>query len=90
MYNLFGNTGGIMNIFNQFRETIFLKTTSALENDINELKNIRSNMKNNSNIDKDIKLLEYGLNGEKEIEYELKNANIGMFVIHDLNIVFED
>ena len=47
-------------------------------------------MKNNSNIDKDIKLLEYGLNGEKEIEYELKNANIGMFVIHDLNIVFED
>lgn len=79
-----------MNIFNQFRETIFLKTTSALENDINELKNIRSNMKNNSNIDKDIKLLEYSLNGEKEIEYELKNANIGMFVIHDLNIVFED
>lgn len=79
-----------MNLFNQFRETIFLKTTSALENDINELKNIRSNMKNNSNIDKDIKLLEYGLNGEKEIEYELKNANIGMFVIHDLNIVFED
>ena len=47
-------------------------------------------MKNTSNIDKDIKLLEYGLNGEKEIEYELKNANIGMFVIHDLNIVFED
>lgn len=79
-----------MNIFNQFRETTFLKTTSSLEKDIEKLKKIRNYINNNVNIDKDIKLLEYGLNGEKEIEFELKNANIGMYVIHDLNIAFED
>lgn len=37
-----------------------------------------------------LKLCELGLKGEKEIEYELKNANIGMYVLHDINMKYED
>lgn len=79
-----------MILFDNFHETIFLKSSSNLEKDINELKGIRKTLSNTYQIDKDIKLLETGLQGEKEIEFELKNANIGMYVLHDINIEFED
>ena len=79
-----------MELFGKFHETIFLKSDSNLEKNINELKEIRNTLHDTSKIDKDIKLLEIGLQGEKEIEFELKNANIGMYVLHDINIEFED
>ncbi|HIT70711.1 MAG TPA: NERD domain-containing protein [Candidatus Scatovivens faecipullorum] len=37
-----------------------------------------------------LKLCELGLKGEKEIEFELKNSNIGMYVLHDINMKYED
>lgn len=76
-----------MELFNKFRETIFLKQDSDLERQINDLKQIPNYHKN---ILKDIKLLEIGLQGEKEIEFELKNANIGMYVLHDVTIKYEE
>lgn len=79
-----------MELFKKFHETIFLKSDSNLEKNINKLKEIRNTLQNTSKIDKDIKLLEIGLQGEKEIEFELKNANIGMYVLHDISIEFED
>ncbi len=74
-----------MGLFDTFRETIFLKEDSDLERQINDLKQL-PNYSKNKNILKDIKLLEIGLQGEKEIEFELKNANIGMYVLHDVTI----
>ena len=80
-----------MSVFNKFRETIFLKEDSDLESRIEALNSIRDKMKNqNEEIDKDIKLLEYGLNGEKSIIFELKNMNIGMYVLHDVNLKYEN
>ena len=79
-----------MELFNKFRETIFLKEESNLEAQINELKSIREQVPNKEKIDQDIKLIEIGLQGEKEIAYELKHANIGMYVLHDITIPFED
>jgi hypothetical protein len=76
--------GENMEIFNKFRNTVFLKEDSNLEKQLNELKNIRGKLENTDEIDKDIKLLEYGIAGEKEIAFELKNANIGMYVLHDV------
>lgn len=78
-----------MELFNRFRETIFLKEDSDLEKQIEDLKKIPDYSKN-KNILKDIKLLEIGLQGEKEIAFELKNANIGMYVLHDVTIQYED
>lgn len=73
-----------MELFNRFNETIFLKTDSDLEKQLIDLKSIRNNILNKEEVDRDIRLLEYGIQGEKNIEYELKNANIGMYVIHDV------
>lgn len=73
-----------MELFNRFRNTIFLKEDSDLKKQLNELKNIRDKLENTEEIDRDIKLLEYGINGENEIAFELKNANIGMYVLRDI------
>lgn len=79
-----------MGLFDVFRDTIFLKEDSDLEKQISELKEIRENVRDKEKIDKDIRLLELGLQGEKEIAFELKNANIGMYVLHDITLTFED
>lgn len=73
-----------MGLFERFRSTIFVKEDSDLEKQLEELKSIRNKLDNTDEIDKDIKLLEYGIIGEKEIAFELKNANIGMYVLHDV------
>ena len=77
-----------MELFNIFKNTVFLKEDSNLEKQLYELKNIRDKLENTEEIDKDIKLLEYGIIGEKEIAFELKNANIGMYVLHDVTFEY--
>ena len=78
-----------MELFSRFRDTVFLKEDSDLEKQLNELRNIREKLQNTDEIDKDIKLLEYGIAGEKEIAFELKNANIGMYVLHDVTFEYD-
>ena len=77
-----------MELFNIFRNTVFLKEDSDLEKQLYELKKIRGKLKNTDEIDRDIKLLEYGIIGEKAIDFELKNANIGMYVLHDVTFEY--
>ena len=79
-----------MNLFNQFRETVFLKEDSNLETQLAQLKEIREKIVNKDQIDRDIKFLEIGLQGEKEIAYELRKANIGIYVLHDITLTFEN
>lgn len=73
-----------------FKETIFLKDSCDLENEIFELEAVKEKVKNQDELNKYIKTLRAGLNGERAIEYELKNARIGMYVLHDINIQYED
>lgn len=79
-----------MSIFDKFDKTIFLKEDSNLIKQLEELKSIRNKVNNKNDIDRDIRILEYGIQGEKNIAYELKNANIGMYVLHDITLEFED
>lgn len=79
-----------MELFKRFNETVFLKEDSTLEKQIEELENIKSKLKYTSDINKDILLLKKGLQGEKDIAFELKNSNLGMYVVHDVTIPFED
>ncbi|MBQ6126591.1 MAG: NERD domain-containing protein, partial [Erysipelotrichaceae bacterium] len=73
-----------------FKETVFLKDSCDLENEIFELEALKDKVKNQDELNKYIKTLRAGLNGERAIEYELKNARIGMYVLHDINIQYED
>lgn len=77
-------------MFTTFRETKFLKDYSDFDKNIKLLKEIKSKYPFLNNIDKDIKLLEKGLYGEEEIKYELKNTNLGMYVLHDVNLGYND
>lgn len=70
-----------MALFEKITDTIFLKEENSLENQLNILRKERDKV-----LEKDIKLLEYGLYGENEIVFELKNANVGMYVLHDVVI----
>lgn len=81
---------GLLDIFNKFTETIFYKNDSELEFQIEALKKLHEEYPKNEIILQKLKLCELGLAGEKEIEFELKNANIGMYVLHDVNLQFED
>lgn len=79
-----------MGLFSKFTDTIFLKSDSELEKKVNALKELSEKYPNNEKIKNDLFLANKGLEGEKEIEYELKNANIGMYVLHDITFRHDD
>lgn len=75
-----------MGLFSKFSETVFLKQDSELEKRVEALKKLKEKYPNNQDIINDLQFAEAGLKGEKEIEFCLKNANIGMYVLHDINL----
>lgn len=79
-----------MGLFDKFDKTIFYKKNSELEYQIEALKKVQEKYPHNNVISKKLMLCELGLKGEKEIEFELKNTNIGMYVLHDINLEFEN
>lgn len=82
--------GIIDSLFNSFKETVFVKEDSDLIRQIEELKQVKGAVGSSKEIDKDIKLLEIGVKGENEISYELKNANLGLYVLRDITIASDD
>lgn len=80
----------INKLTNKFTETVFLKRGSELEEQIKALKTLLEKYPNNEALQNELRLCEIGLQGEKEIEFELSNANIGMYVLHDVNIEYQD
>lgn len=80
----------INKLTNKFTETIFLKKGSELEERIKALKYLLEKYPNNESLLNELRLCKIGLQGEKEIEFELSNANIGMYVLHDVNMEFQD
>lgn len=75
-----------MGLFNNMKEPIFLKENSNAEAQLNELKALEPllNKEGQDIIKQDIKYLEYGIAGEKNIAFELKNSHMPMYVIHDI------
>lgn len=73
-----------------FKDTIFLKESSDLEDRYNALKKLSEEYPNNELIGQELYIVKKGLDGEKEIEYQLKKSNLGMYVLHDVNLEYED
>ena len=76
----------ILDKFKKFEETIFFKNYNELDKQILSLQKLHDKYPNNEKILKELKFCEAGLRGENEIEYELKNTDIGMYVLHDINL----
>lgn len=79
-----------MGLFNSMREPVFLKESSNAQVQLDELKKIRNSLNEEGKnlIDKEIRQLEYGLIGEQNIAFELKNSHMPMYILH--NICFSD
>ena len=66
-----------MGLFNKMKDPVFLKESSNAEAQIEKLKAIEPllNPEGQSIIRQDIRCLEYGIVGEKNIAFELKNMS---------------
>ncbi|WP_312072114.1 HRDC domain-containing protein [Anaerotignum propionicum] len=75
-----------MGLFNRIKEPIFLKESSNAEIQIEKLKALKPllNPEGQNIIEQDIKHLEYGIVGEKNIAFELKNSHMTMYILHDV------
>lgn len=78
-----------MLLLDTFKETIFLKETSDLQEQYNALKKLEKEFPDNYLIQEKLYYVEKGLKGEEEIAYRLKKSNIGMYVLHDINLEYE-
>lgn len=79
-----------MAIFEKFTDTIFLKEDSELRRKVDELNKIKDRIvsEDKARFDQDLKFSQYGLIGEDRITYELKNADIGCYVLRDINLEY--
>lgn len=68
------------------KEPVFLKESSNAETQLNKLKDLEPllNPEGQTIIRQEIKCLEYGIVGEKNIAFELKNSHWPMYILHDI------
>lgn len=80
-----------MGIFDKLTEPVFYESNNSLEKQLQNMRVLREELNEAGRklIDQDMKFIEYGLAGEKNLEYELKNSHMPMYVIHDLYLEHE-
>lgn len=75
-----------MGLFNKMKEPIFLKESSNAQDQLERLRTLEPQLNEEGQeiIRQDIKCLEYGIAGEKNIAFELKNSHMPMYILHDI------
>lgn len=74
----------------RFKETVFYKENSDLQNKYDALKKLNEEYPNNEDLLSEMFIVKKGLDGENEIGYQLKKAHIGMYVLRDIKVKYED
>ncbi len=74
----------------RFKDTIFYKENSDLQNKYDALKKLNEEYPNNEDLLNELYIVKKGLDGENEIAYQLKKAHIGMYVLRDIKVKHED
>lgn len=74
----------------KFSDTIFYKENSDLQDRYNALKQLNNEYPNNKSLQTELFVIKKGLDGENEIAYQLKKAHIGMYVLRDIKLKYED
>ena len=77
-----------MNLFNKLDKAIFLKECSELKNYILKLEELYTKSEGSlrCKLEKELKIARLGEFGERNIAFELKNSNIPMYILHDINL----
>ncbi|RGY98749.1 HRDC domain-containing protein [Clostridium sp. AM58-1XD] len=75
-----------MDFLNRMKEPVFLKESNTAEIQLENLRKLEPLLtpEGQSIIRQDIKCLEYGIIGEKNIAFELKNSHMPIYILHDL------
>lgn len=75
-----------MGIFNKLKEPIFLNESTSATDQLEKLKALEPSLTPEGQviIRQDMKSLEYGIVGEKNIAFELKNSHMPMYILHDI------
>lgn len=75
-----------MGLFDKMKEPVFLKESSNAQAQLERLQALEPqlNEEGQAIIRQDIKCLEYGIAGEKNIAFELKNSHMPMYILHDI------
>lgn len=81
-----------MALFQRKIGPIFLKEDSETTGFIEKMKLLSEKASSalKKEIDKEIKLAQYGELGEKNIAFELKNSGIDMYILHDIYLAYGD
>ena len=74
----------------RLKDTIFYKENSDLQDKYDALKKLNDEYPNNEDLLSELYIVKKGLDGENEIAYQLKKAHIGMYVLRDIKVKFED
>ncbi len=74
-----------MGFFDKITDPVFMKDDSEAEKQLAALKEIQNQLlEENEILEREIKLVEAGIFGEKQIRFELENSHFPMYVLHDL------
>ena len=74
----------------RFKDTIMFKDSSDLEDKYNALTKLNKEYPNNEDLMSELYIVKKGLDGENEIAYQLKKSHIGMYVLRDIKVKYED
>ena len=74
----------------RFKDTVFYKEDSDLQNKYDALKRLSEEYPNNEELLEELYIVKKGLDGENEIAYQLRKSNIGMYVLRDIKVKYED
>lgn len=80
-----------MGLFDKLKDPVFLKEDSDAKENLDTLKAIYQTASEDmkQEIEQDINALSYGIAGEDQIGFELKNSHMPMFILHDLYLESE-
>lgn len=81
-----------MGLFDKLNEPVFIKEDSDAVKHLELLRELYDKAQDvaKKQIEQDIKYISYGIKGEGQIAFELKNSHMPMYVLHDLYLKFED
>lgn len=81
-----------MGLFDKLNEPVFIKEDSDAAKQLELLRELYDKAQDatKKQIEQDIKYISYGIKGEEQIAFELKNSHMPMYVLHDLYLEFED
>lgn len=81
-----------MGLFDKLNEPVFIKEDSDAVKHLELLRELYDKAQDvaKKQIEQDIKYISYGIKGEEQIAFELKNSHMPMYVLHDLYLEFED